>query len=157
MTAPAMTCMRARCRQHRWWKPNNGGKRRAQHLSPSSRARRPATQHSTRLMLRTHSNTLLPHSRTSIDCSLASPRQRWPRNHLSSPNRRAPKGISLHATQRCAPLAASPTTPGHLPRPRRPRRILAPGQHRLTTCIAHIRATPHAASGRAAPRAHARR
>ena len=105
--------------------------RRVRHLSPSSRGRRPATPRSTRSQHPTHSNTYPRRSPTSIDCPLAFPMRRLFRNCPNSPNRRVQKCTSPRAAQRCAPLAASPTTPAHLLRRRRPRKVPTQGQRRL--------------------------
>jgi hypothetical protein len=123
MTAPATTCMRANGpKTHEFKCARHGAGRRAQRRSPSSRGRPPATLRSNRLSHPNRSNTFRYHLRTSIGCSLAIPRTHLPRNHLGSPNPRAQKHTSPRARRRCGHPVASPTTPGHLLRQRRPRK-----------------------------------
>ena len=109
----------------------NGAKHHAQHQSQSWRGRQPAMLRSSRLTHPTRLGTNPRHLQTSIGCSLAIPKQHLPRNHLGSPTHRAQKCTSRRAEElRCALLAASPTTLGHLRRRRRRRRILRQEQRR---------------------------
>jgi hypothetical protein len=124
ITAPATTSAHARRRASKSSKVSrNEAGHRVQHRSPSSRARRRAKLRSTRLTHPTRSGNRPRHSQTSVDCLLAIPKNHLPRNHLGSPTHRAQICIFLRAQQRCVPLAASPTTPGHLQRLRNRHRI----------------------------------